>query len=66
MQDCTNFPYQVTFLAHTEKGKMGPMVGMNVTAYQEKEKKKETKMCKRRAGEKKRRKQATEFEEAVW
>ena len=37
--------------------------GMNVTAHQEKEKNKETKTSKRRAGEK--RKQATDFKEAV-
>ena len=38
---------------------------MNVTAYQEKEKNKETKTGKRRAGEERKRKQATDFEEAV-
>ena len=38
---------------------------MNVTAYQEKEKNKETKIGKRGAGEKRKRKQATDFEEAV-
>ena len=38
---------------------------MNVTAHQEKEKNKETKTGKRRAGEKKERKQATDFKEAV-
>ena len=38
---------------------------MNVTAYQEKEKNEETKKGKRRAGEKRKRKQATDFEEAV-
>ena len=38
---------------------------MNVTAYQEREKNKETKKCKKRAGEKKKRKQATDFKEAV-
>ena len=37
---------------------------MNVTAHQEKEKNKETKTGKRRAGEK--RKQATDFKEAVF
>ena len=36
---------------------------MNITAYQEKEKNKETKTGKRRAGEK--RKQATGFKDAV-
>ena len=38
---------------------------MNVTAHQEKEKNEETKMGKRRAGEKKKSKQAIDFEEAV-
>ena len=38
---------------------------MNVTAHQEKENNKETKKEKRRAGEKKNRKQATDFKEAV-
>ena len=38
---------------------------MNVTAHQEKEKNEETKTCKKRAGEKKESKQATDFEEAV-
>ena len=38
---------------------------MNVTAHQEREKNKETKTGKRRAGEKKKRKQATDFKEAV-
>ena len=38
---------------------------MNVTAHQEKEKNKETKTGKRRAGEKRKRKQATDFKEAV-
>ena len=37
---------------------------MNVTAHQKKKKNKETKTWKRRAGEK--RKQATDFMEAVW
>ena len=37
---------------------------MNVTAHQEKENE-ETKTCKTRTGEKKKRKQATDFEEAV-
>ena len=40
-------------------------VGMNVTAHQEKKKNEETKKGKRRAGEKEKRKQATDFEEAV-
>ena len=35
---------------------------MNVTAHQEKEKNKETKKGKRRAGEKKKRKQATDYD----
>ena len=38
---------------------------MNVIAHQEKEKNEETRKGKRRAGEKKQRKQATDFEEAV-
>ena len=38
---------------------------MNVTAHQEKEKNEETKTGKRRAGEKRKKKQATDFEEAV-
>ena len=38
---------------------------MNVTTHQEKEKNEETKKGKRRAGEKKKRKQATDFKEAV-
>ena len=40
-------------------------VGMNVTAHQEKKKNEETKKGKSRAGEKRKRKQATEFKEAV-
>ena len=46
-------------------GKDGARVGINVTAHQEKEKNEETKKGKRRTGEKKKRKQATDFEEAV-
>ena len=38
---------------------------MNVTAHQEKEKNEEIKKGKRREGEKKKRKQGTDFEEAV-
>ena len=38
---------------------------MNVTAHQERKKNEETKKGKRGAGEKKKRKQATDFEEAV-
>ena len=38
---------------------------MNVTTHQEKEENKETKTRERRAGEKKKRKQATDFKEAV-
>ena len=38
---------------------------MNVTAHQEKGKIEETKMGKRRAGEERKRKQATDFEKAV-
>ena len=45
--------------------KDGARVGMNVTAHQQKEENEETKKGKRGAGEKKRRKQATDFKEAV-
>ena len=45
--------------------KNGARVGMNVTAHQEKEENEETKKGKRKAGEKKKRKQATDFKEAV-
>ena len=45
--------------------KNGARVGISVSAHQEKEKNEETKKGKRRAGEKKKRKQATDFEEAV-
>ena len=38
---------------------------MNVTAHQEKEKNEETKTGKRKTGEEKKRKQATDFEKAV-
>ena len=38
---------------------------MNVTAHEEKEKNKETNTSERRAGEERKRKQATNFEEAV-
>ena len=38
---------------------------MNVTDHQEKKKKKETKTGKKGTGEKRKRKQATDFEEAV-
>ena len=38
---------------------------MNVTAHQEKKKKKETKTGKRRAGEKRKTKEATDFKETV-
>ena len=38
---------------------------MNVTAHQEKEENEETKKGKSRAGEKKKRKRATDFKEAV-
>ena len=40
-------------------------VGVNVAAHQEKEKNEETKMGKRRAKEERKRKQATDYEEAV-
>ena len=39
---------------------------MNVTAHQEKEKSKKTKTGKRMAEEKRKRKQATDFKEAVY
>ena len=39
---------------------------MNVTTHQEKKKNEETKTAKRRAGEKRKRKQATDFKEAVY
>ena len=45
--------------------KDGSRVGMKINAHQEKEKNKETKMGKRRARETKKRKQATDFKEAV-
>ena len=45
--------------------KDGARVGMNVTAHQEKEENERTKKGKRGAGEKKKRKQATDFKEAV-
>ena len=45
--------------------KDGARVGMNVTAHQEKKKNEETKKGKSRAGEKIKKKQATDFEEAV-
>ena len=63
MLHCTDLPCEVTFPVHTEQGKDGARVGMNVTTHQEKKKKKETRTDKRRAGEK--RKQATDFKEAV-
>ena len=50
--------------AHKAK-KDGARVGMNVTAHQQKQKNEETKTGKRRAGEKNKRKQVTDFEEAV-
>ena len=50
------------FSAHRAR-KDGARVGMNVTAHQEKNE--ETKTGKRGAGEKKKRKQATDFKEAV-
>ena len=64
-QHCTDLPRQVTFPVHTEQGKDGARVGMNVTAHQEKEENEDTKKGKRGAGEKKKRKQATDFKEAV-
>ena len=64
-QHCTDLPCQVTFPAHTEQGKDEARVGMNATTHQEKEANEETKKGKRGAGEKKKRKQATDFKEAV-
>ena len=45
--------------------KDGARVGINVTAHQEKEENEETKKGKRGAGEKKKKKQAIDFVEAV-
>ena len=56
-------PARSHFSAHRAR-KDGAMVGMNVTAHQEK-KNEETKKGKRREREKKKRKQATDFKEAV-
>ena len=53
-----------TSSAHRAR-KDGARVVMNVTAHQVKEKNEEMKKGKRRAGEEKNRKQATDFEEAV-
>ena len=50
---------------HTQRRERWAIVRMNVTAHQVKENNGETKNCKRRAGEMKKRKQATDFEEAV-
>ena len=52
MQHCTDLPRQVTFPAHTEQGKMGARVRINVTAHQEKEKNEETKKGRRKEKEK--------------
>ena len=49
----------------TQSKKNGARVGMNDTAHQEKEENEEMKKGKRGAGEKKKRKQATDFIEAV-
>ena len=66
MQHCTDLPSQVTFLVHTKPGKMGPCrVGINVTAHQNKEKSEEMRKGKKGAGEKRKRKQAADFREAV-
>ena len=62
VQHCTDLPHQVMFPAHTELGKMGPRVRMNVAAYQEKEKNENMKMGKRKADE---RRQAIDFKEVV-
>ena len=46
--------------------KDGARIGMNVATHQEKEKNEEMKTSKRKAGEERKRKQASDFEEAVW
>ena len=46
-------------------GKDGARVWISITAHREKKKNKETRMGKRGAGEKRMRKQATDFKEAV-
>ena len=52
MQHCTDLPRQATFPAHTEQGKTGPRVRMNVAAHQGKEKNEKT--GKTNAGEERR------------
>ena len=64
MQHCTDLLRQVTFPVHTEQGKMGPGWGERYRSSREGEEW-ETKEGKRRIGEEKKRKQATDFEEAV-
>ena len=49
----------------TQSRKDGARAWMNVTAHQEKEKNEETKKGKRRAEEKSKRKQTTDFKESV-
>ena len=61
-QHCTDLP---RFSSAHRARKNGARVGMNVTAHQEKEENEKTKEGKRRAGEKKKRKEAIDFEEAV-
>ena len=56
VQHCTDLPHQVTFPG-TQSREDGARVGMNVTVHQEKKGK--------RRGEKKKRKQVTNFKEAV-
>ena len=56
MQHCTDLPRQVTFSSAHIAGKDGAMVGMNVTAHQEKKENEETKKGRRGAGEEKKRK----------
>ena len=46
-------------------GKDGARAGMNVTSHQEKKKNEEMKTGKKRAGKKRKRKQVTDFKEAV-
>ena len=51
-QHCTDLTRQVTFAVHTEQGKNGTRVRINVTTHQEKEKNRETKKGRRKETEK--------------
>ena len=42
VQHCTDLPLQVAFPVHTEQGKVGVRIGMNVAAHQEKKKNEKT------------------------